>query len=103
MSTARAPTSPPHAGNDLVAAEDIPANDQDEIDSVFSEEFVDLTIRVIYDSLMIRRSKSFTTSISSSVLEYRQIYGRTYHSDKFTTNYFFPNDDRQLESEELWF
>ena len=50
-----------------------------------------------------RRSQSSTTSIASSILEYRQIHGRTYHSDKFTTNYFIPNDDQQLESEELWF
>ncbi|CCE28862.1 uncharacterized protein CPUR_02552 [Claviceps purpurea 20.1] len=84
MSTAQAnaPNSP-HTGNDLIAAEDIPVNDQDEIDSIFSEE------------------QSSTTSIASSVLEYRQIHGRTYHSDKFTTNYFMPNDDQQLESEDL--
>ncbi|KAG6173300.1 hypothetical protein E4U51_005735 [Claviceps purpurea] len=50
---------------------------------------------------MIRRSQSCTTSIASSIIEYRQLYGRTYHSDKFTTNYFIPNDDQQLESEEL--
>ncbi|KAG6084314.1 hypothetical protein E4U16_002122 [Claviceps sp. LM84 group G4] len=72
-----------HDGNDLIAVEDIPVNDQDEIDSIFSED---------------QRS---TTSISSSVLEYRQIHGRSYHSDKFTTNYFFPNDDQQLQSEDL--
>ncbi|KAG6172688.1 hypothetical protein E4U51_006977 [Claviceps purpurea] len=77
--------SPPHPGNDLIAAEDIPVNDQDEIDSVFSQD------------------QSSTTSIASSVLEYRQIHGRTYHSDKFTANYFLPNDDQQLETEEIWF
>ncbi|CCE28846.1 uncharacterized protein CPUR_02535 [Claviceps purpurea 20.1] len=75
--------SPPHTGNDLIAAEDIPVNDQDEIDSVFSQD------------------QSSTTSIASSVLEYRQIHGRTYHSDKFTANYFLPNDDQQLETEEI--
>ncbi|KAG6070458.1 hypothetical protein E4U16_006899 [Claviceps sp. LM84 group G4] len=67
----------------LIAADNIPVNDQDEIDSTFSED------------------QSSTTSISSSVLEYRHINGRTYHSDKFTTNYFVPNDDRQLEVEEI--
>ncbi|CCE28860.1 uncharacterized protein CPUR_02550 [Claviceps purpurea 20.1] len=72
-------------GNDVIAAEDIPVNDQDEINSIFSED------------------QSSTTSIASSVLEYRQIHGRTYHSDKFTTNYFIPNDDRQIEMEEIWF
>ncbi|KAG6172705.1 hypothetical protein E4U51_006994 [Claviceps purpurea] len=86
MSTiqANAP-NPPRTGNDLIAAEDISVNDQDEIDSIFSEE------------------QSSTTSIAPSVLEYRKIHGRTYHSDKFTTNYFFPNDDQQLESEAILF
>ncbi|CCE28867.1 uncharacterized protein CPUR_02557 [Claviceps purpurea 20.1] len=84
MSAAQANApSQPHTGNDLIAGEDIPVNDQDEIDSIFSEE------------------QSSTTSIASSVLEYRKIHGRTYHSDKFTTNYFFPNDDQQLESEAI--
>ncbi|KAG6069704.1 hypothetical protein E4U16_007478 [Claviceps sp. LM84 group G4] len=84
MSAAQAHApSPPHTGSDLIAAEDIPVNDQDEIDSLFSQD------------------QSSTTSIASSVLEYRQIHGRTYHSDKFTTNYFLPNDDQQLETEEL--
>ncbi|KAG6069703.1 hypothetical protein E4U16_007477 [Claviceps sp. LM84 group G4] len=84
MSTAQehAP-SPPHTGNDLIAAEDNPINDQDEIDSIFSQD------------------QSSTTSVASSVLEYRQIHGRTYHSDKFTANYFMPNDDQQLGTEEL--
>ncbi|CCE28852.1 uncharacterized protein CPUR_02541 [Claviceps purpurea 20.1] len=103
MSTARAnaPTSPPHTGNDLIAAEDIAVNHQDDIDSIFSEEFVDITIHMFFYFPDVRRSQSSTTSIASSVLEYHQIHGRTYHSDKFTTNYFFPNDDQQLESMEL--
>ncbi|KAG6066582.1 hypothetical protein E4U16_000231 [Claviceps sp. LM84 group G4] len=84
MSTAQAnDQSPPHKGNDLIEAEDIPVNDQDDIDSIFSE------------------NRSSTTSIASSILEYRQIHGRTYHSDKFRANYFVPNDDQQLESMEL--
>ncbi|CCE35193.1 uncharacterized protein CPUR_02124 [Claviceps purpurea 20.1] len=74
---------PPQAGADLIAAQDIPADDQNDIDSVLSE------------------APSSTMSIASSVLEYRQLRGRTYHSDKFTTNYSIPNDDQQLESEEL--
>ncbi|CCE28850.1 uncharacterized protein CPUR_02539 [Claviceps purpurea 20.1] len=84
MSTAHANTQGPFStSDDLIAAENIPVNDQDEIDSIFSED------------------KSSTTSIASSVLEYRQIHGRTYHSDKFTANYFLPNDDQQLGTEEL--
>ncbi|KAG6069901.1 hypothetical protein E4U16_007282 [Claviceps sp. LM84 group G4] len=102
MSTAQAnaPRST-HTGNDLIAAEDISVNDQDEIDSIFSEEFVNLGIRTLFRFPDIYPSQSCTSSIASSVLEYRQIHGRTYHSDKFTTNYFMPNDDQQLESEEL--
>lgn len=46
-------------------------------------------------------SESSTASVSASILEYRRSQGRTYHSDKFTTNYFLPNDDQQLESVDL--
>jgi hypothetical protein len=46
-------------------------------------------------------SESSTASVSASILEYRRSQGRTYHSDKFTTNYFFPNDDQQVESMDL--
>ncbi|KAG6157662.1 hypothetical protein E4U51_008011 [Claviceps purpurea] len=74
---------PPRAEGNLIVAEDVAANDRDDRDSVFSE------------------APSSTTSIASSILEYRQIRGRTYHSDRFTTNYHVPNDDQQLESEEL--
>ncbi|CCE28868.1 uncharacterized protein CPUR_02558 [Claviceps purpurea 20.1] len=103
MSTilANAP-NPPRTGNDLIVAEDISVNDQDEIDSIFSVEFVNLTIHMLFSFPDVRRSQSSTTSIASSVLEYRQIHGRTYHSDKFTTNFFFPNDDQQIKSEELF-
>ncbi|KAG6080760.1 hypothetical protein E4U16_008152 [Claviceps sp. LM84 group G4] len=74
---------PSQAEGDLIAAADIPAHDENDIDSVFSE------------------AQSSTASLASSILEYRQIHGRTYHSDKFTTNYFLPNDDQQLESDKL--
>ncbi|KAG6069899.1 hypothetical protein E4U16_007280 [Claviceps sp. LM84 group G4] len=104
MSTAQPhAASPTQTGNDLIAAEDVPVNDQDEIDSIFSEEFVNITVDSTSQFPNVHRRQSSTTSIASSVLEYRQIHGRTYHSDRFTTNYFMPNDDQQLESEELWF
>ncbi|KAG6162980.1 hypothetical protein E4U51_006052 [Claviceps purpurea] len=74
---------PSQAEGDLIVAADVPADDQNEIDSVYSE------------------SQSSTASLASSILEYRKIHGRTYHSDRFTTNYILPNDDQQLESEEL--
>ncbi|KAF4448164.1 hypothetical protein F53441_8399 [Fusarium austroafricanum] len=35
---------------------------------------------------------------SEAILEYRRIQGRTYHADKFNSDYLFPNDDQQLES-----
>ncbi|CCE35194.1 uncharacterized protein CPUR_02125 [Claviceps purpurea 20.1] len=74
---------PPQGEVDLIAAADVHADDQIETDSVFSE------------------APSSTTSVASSILEYRQLHGRTYHSDKFATNYFIPNDDQHLKSEEL--
>ncbi|KAG6070534.1 hypothetical protein E4U16_006796 [Claviceps sp. LM84 group G4] len=70
---------PSQAEGDLIAAAEVP----NDTDSVFSE------------------TQSSTASLASSILEYRQIHGRTYHSDRFTTNYVFPNDDQQLESDEL--
>jgi SAM-dependent methyltransferase len=39
-----------------------------------------------------------TASISSSILEYRSVNGRTYHSDKFDSKYWGPNDTAQSES-----
>lgn len=39
-----------------------------------------------------------TSSVSSSILHYRTIQGRTYHSDRFTDQYFTPNDDKQQQS-----
>ncbi|CCE32552.1 uncharacterized protein CPUR_06412 [Claviceps purpurea 20.1] len=74
---------PPHTEDDLVAAEDVPAEGQDDGDSALSQD------------------QSSTTSITSTILEYRQLHGRTYHSDKFRTTYFVPNDDQQLESLDL--
>ncbi|KAI8722697.1 hypothetical protein NCS52_00414100 [Fusarium sp. LHS14.1] len=43
---------------------------------------------------------SSTASISSSILEYRNIRGRTYQSSK-TTEYWAPNDDKHLEGFEV--
>ncbi|KAG6069900.1 hypothetical protein E4U16_007281 [Claviceps sp. LM84 group G4] len=74
---------PSSTANDLIAAKDLSIDDQNNISSILSED------------------QSATTSIASSILEYRQIHGRTYHSDKFAANYFIPNDDKQLESEAI--
>ncbi|KAG6074961.1 hypothetical protein E4U16_003678 [Claviceps sp. LM84 group G4] len=84
MSTARVnQRSAPHAEDDLIPAEGVPAQDRIDADSLFSQD------------------QSSTTSIASSILAYRQIRGRTYHSDRFATGYFVPNDEQQLESLEL--
>ncbi|KAM0191652.1 hypothetical protein ACHAPI_008703 [Fusarium lateritium] len=53
------------------------------------------------DSTLDSDASSSTASVSESILEYRRIQGRTYHSDKFRNDYVFPNDDRQLESVDL--
>ncbi|KAG6074959.1 hypothetical protein E4U16_003676 [Claviceps sp. LM84 group G4] len=84
MSTAQVnERSPPHAEDDLIPADGFTPDDLNDLDSVLSED------------------QSSTASIASSILEYRRIHGRTYHSEKFATNYFIPNDDQQLESVEL--
>ncbi|RKK74427.1 hypothetical protein BFJ69_g8533 [Fusarium oxysporum] len=53
------------------------------------------------DSSIGTDTESSTASVSASILEYRRSLGRTYHSDKFTANYCFPNDDQQVESMDL--
>jgi hypothetical protein len=40
---------------------------------------------------------SSTTSISSSILQYRQENGRTYHGYKESINYVLPNDNVEQE------
>ncbi|KAG6163487.1 hypothetical protein E4U51_005676 [Claviceps purpurea] len=92
---------PSQAEGDLIAAADAPADDHNDIDSVYSETFVHYTFYTSLNFLTLCRSQSSTASLASSILEYRQIHGRTYHSDKFTTNYFLPNDDQQLESDDI--
>ncbi|KAI8664214.1 hypothetical protein NCS55_00929500 [Fusarium keratoplasticum] len=44
---------------------------------------------------------SSTTSITSSILHYRTIQGRSFHSEKYNTEYFAPNDDQQSESMDI--
>ncbi|KAH7229996.1 hypothetical protein NW759_015401 [Fusarium solani] len=53
------------------------------------------------DSSMGQDTLSSTASVSSSILQYRRLQGRTYHSEKFELNYFLPNDDPLLESLDL--
>ncbi|KAH6887637.1 S-adenosyl-L-methionine-dependent methyltransferase [Thelonectria olida] len=70
--------------NELVPAEDADNDVPDDNESSFGTDV-----------------ESSTASVSSSILEYRQIQGRTYHSDKFVADYAFPNDEQQLESVDI--
>ncbi|CVL09055.1 related to TAM domain methyltransferase [Fusarium mangiferae] len=78
------PSRSPPAQNELVPADDFDHDSQGDVDSSLGTD-----------------AESSTASVSASILEYRRSQGRTYHSDKFTSNYFFPNDDQQLESMDL--
>ncbi|ORY68797.1 S-adenosyl-L-methionine-dependent methyltransferase [Pseudomassariella vexata] len=53
------------------------------------------------DSALGDDGASSTASLSASILEYRTIHGRTYHSNIGNAEYWGPNDDRQLESMDL--
>ncbi|KAG7406973.1 Secondary metabolism regulator LAE1 [Fusarium oxysporum f. sp. rapae] len=66
------------AGNPIVAQEE---NEEDVSDSAFGGDV-----------------ESSTASISSSILEYRKFQGRTFHSEKYNTEYFTPNDEQQRDS-----
>lgn len=44
---------------------------------------------------------SSTASLSTSILRYRTIHGRTFHSDKGNADYWTPNDERQNESMDI--
>ncbi|KAI1634773.1 S-adenosyl-L-methionine-dependent methyltransferase [Biscogniauxia mediterranea] len=53
------------------------------------------------DSALGSDAASSTNSISASIMEYRTIQGRTYHSERHNSSYFTPNDDQQLQSQDL--
>ncbi|KAF4998317.1 hypothetical protein FDECE_11834 [Fusarium decemcellulare] len=50
------------------------------------------------DSAFGSEPASSATSIASSILEYRTIHGRRYHSDRGDAAYWAPNDYKQKES-----
>ncbi|TPX08636.1 uncharacterized protein E0L32_009825 [Thyridium curvatum] len=50
------------------------------------------------DSALGDDAASSTASIASSILEYRTVNGRTYHSDRGSHQYWGANDDRQNET-----
>ncbi|KPM41899.1 hypothetical protein AK830_g4628 [Neonectria ditissima] len=82
--TATVSTAPPSHQPELVPAQDPEDEDQSDADSALGDE-----------------GASSTASITSSILEYRTIHGRTYHSDRHPTEYFTPNDEQQRESVDI--
>lgn len=55
------------------------------------------------DSTLGSDAESSTASLSSSILHYREINGRTYHSDSVTDGeYWGPNDARHLDALEIY-
>ncbi|KAI1401743.1 S-adenosyl-L-methionine-dependent methyltransferase [Hypoxylon fuscum] len=53
------------------------------------------------DSALGTDAASSTNSITESILEYRTIKGRTYHSEKHESKYFTPNDEQQMQSQDI--
>jgi ubiquinone/menaquinone biosynthesis C-methylase UbiE len=66
----------------FVQVDDLPDTDQD---SAYDGDSLD---------------QSWTTSLKSSVLNYRKLYGRTYHAHE-EDRYVFPNDEPELERLDL--
>ena len=54
------------------------------------------------DSTLGSDAASSTASITSSILAYRTINGRTYHAERGNADYWAANDDRALESMDLY-
>ncbi|KAI0835679.1 S-adenosyl-L-methionine-dependent methyltransferase [Hypoxylon sp. FL0890] len=53
------------------------------------------------DSSLGDETASSTNSVTASILEYRTIKGRTYHSEKHESKYFAPNDEQQMHSQDI--
>ncbi|KAI8681028.1 hypothetical protein NCS55_00352500 [Fusarium keratoplasticum] len=53
------------------------------------------------DSAVGDDAASSTDSISSSILHYRTIHGRTYHSERGNAQYWTPNDEHHNESMDI--
>ncbi|KAF5686217.1 methyltransferase [Fusarium denticulatum] len=83
-SPASGPKSTPSPRSELIPAADNDDDVQDDADSTLESD-----------------ADSSTASVSSSILHYRSIQDRTFHSDKFVTEYSFPNDEQQLESVDI--
>ena len=64
-----------------------PAADADEADSTLGS-----SMRTVNDS---------TASLSSSILEYRTVHGRSYASDRGRSEVWEPSDEKHLESMDM--
>ncbi|RYP39845.1 hypothetical protein DL767_001964 [Monosporascus sp. MG133] len=54
------------------------------------------------DSALGYDTASTTASLTASIMDYRTMHGRTYHSEKHGTVYWGPNDDRQNEALDIY-
>ncbi|KNB11044.1 hypothetical protein FOXG_11092 [Fusarium oxysporum f. sp. lycopersici 4287] len=75
-------------------AELIPAEDPEDTSDIDRYEI---------DSALGSDAASFMypDSVTASILEYRTIQGRTYHSDRYASEYVMPNDEQQLQSVDI--
>lgn len=53
------------------------------------------------DSALDSDAASSTASLTASILEYRKIHNRTYHSERGNALYWATNDDQQNESQDI--
>ncbi|KAK0710521.1 S-adenosyl-L-methionine-dependent methyltransferase [Apiosordaria backusii] len=78
-----------------------PRNPGDEaMDPLSGEHWTQQPVESDSDSVLDSILSS-TASLSSSIFEYRNINGRTFHSDKTNAEYWGPNDDKQLQSQDI--
>ncbi|KAK3505193.1 S-adenosyl-L-methionine-dependent methyltransferase [Neurospora crassa] len=92
MSNPPVDDAPPSSGGALLGAhywtqQGLPADDTDDADSTLGDEI-----------------ESSTASLSSSILNYRNINGRTYHSHAaMDEEYWAPNDPKHLEALDIFY
>ncbi|KAK4176677.1 S-adenosyl-L-methionine-dependent methyltransferase [Triangularia setosa] len=82
------------------AAAGSPRNPDDALDPLSGGHWIHQPVEEDNDSVLDSILSS-TASLSSSIFEYRNINGRTFHSDKTNAEYWGPNDDKQLQSQDI--
>ena len=91
----------PVAAADLVSQDDT-ADDADSAlgdDACVVSDYILFLVRATPAYIACRADS--TASLTTSILAYRNIRGRTYHSDRYSTDYFLPNDGQQLDSMDI--